>query len=313
MSTPAAADARRWRGRSGDGRRRRRGPRPRGAGSAHADARWPTRFEPAATTSTRLLRRRARARSTRMVRDGLAALRSPPRRDARAGAVRRRRLRPRRAVPAVGHRPAGAGRADAQHAARRPRWRGFVRPAVGCRAAGRPRGALAGAVHRGRARDITVLTALHRGAAAASPTRRGAAALHAGDRAASWSGRRASSSSPSARSCARAMRASATPPTTSSPTSRKAPAACATCRRCAGWRCASLGAGDLESLVALGQLGADELATLERAAARAGAPALRPAPGRRQARGAPALRPPEDAGRAPGPRRRRRTASRSSR
>jgi [protein-PII] uridylyltransferase len=67
--------------------------------------------------------------------------------------------------------------------------------------------------------DITVLTALSESTRAAY-------------------GRRASTSSPSAKSSARATRALAIPPTTSNPTSRKAPAVCATCRRCAGWRCA---------------------------------------------------------------------------
>ena len=85
--------------------------------------------------------------------------------------------------------------------------------------------------------DITVLTALleARPLAARDARRQRVVCI---DRSRGLSGRRASTSSPSARSSARAMRASTTPATTSNPTSRKARAACATCRRCGGWRCA---------------------------------------------------------------------------
>ena len=130
--------------------------------------------------------------------------------------------------------------ADPTHAgAPRRRAGALLRAAVGCRPAGRPRGALAGAVHRGRGRRHHRADRAARGAPAGRRRRDAAPRVAGGDRAAAWCGRRANSSPPSARNCARATRASATPPTTSSPTSRKAPAACATCRRCAGWRCAS--------------------------------------------------------------------------
>ena len=143
------------------------------------------------------------------------------------------------------------------------RWRASGRAALGCRPAGQPRGALARAVHAGRGRH-------HRadrdaGGAPAGRRCRGVR-THCRPRSRRrWCGRRRRILRGQARGAARAPRAlTATPPTTSSRTSRKAPAACATCRRCTGWRCASSERADLESLVALGQLGADEHATLER-------------------------------------------------
>ena len=64
-----------------------------------------------------------------------------------AGADRRGWIRPRRTVPALGHRPAGAGRTG-RAAGARCRPVGVLRPALGHRAGGGPRGALGRRMHQ---------------------------------------------------------------------------------------------------------------------------------------------------------------------
>ena len=121
-----------------------------------ADAALARRFDRRRRHRSPAARARAR-RSMRVVRDGLGALR---RRRCGAGAVRGRRLRPRRIVPAVRHRPAGARpSADAQaaHADALARFFALLWDAglpVG------PRRALGRECTQAARDDITVLTAL---------------------------------------------------------------------------------------------------------------------------------------------------------
>ena len=111
--------------------------------------RW-RRASTAATTSTAVWPRARRPSTLVMRAPGRAASA-----DAPAGAVRRGRLRPRRAVPAIGHRPAGARRRRCAAGRTTRRAGALLRAAVGRRAAGRPRRALAGRMHAGGARPTS--------------------------------------------------------------------------------------------------------------------------------------------------------------
>ena len=109
---------------------------------------------------------------------------------------------------------------------------------------------------------------------------------------------------PASRSAATS--ASRTRPTTSSPTSRKAPGDCATCRWCCGSRAPRASATSWKELADQGLITPREAGAHHQERARAAGPAHPPALPRRAARGPPRLRPPDrdrapaEAARAPG-------------
>ena len=103
----------------------------------------------------------------------------------------------------------------------------------------------------------------------------------------------ATSSRPRSRSRCAATSASRTPPTTSSPTSRKAPGACATCTWCSGSRAPPASARSWKELAEQGLITPREADGHRHQRARAAGPAHPPALPRRPARGPPRLRPPD--------------------